>query len=341
MNARKEEERPAWSAGDYLRHAILNPQYSLFRVVGKYVLVGGIAVSVITGTVSGLLAGEADKSTVVERLLDRLGAAMSAENLVRALALLVLLFLMDVVRCMARLASDRDDEAHGQLVAKDLLIADQRLQARLDLVTRIPNQVALKDAQSAVIRQGRVLIMIDIVGFREFNKLHSSHVANAVLREFAQFMFLRSRRVEHVYHRPSGIESDTAVFRLHRKGDEFLVVLEGGETDALGFLSRLRDETEKADSAIARAGGQGVLFYAGVFAIDADLQPDECLQRVDEILAHARQRPELGRVKWSSATDCHLMKCETGESERDFEFRRQRYKTFQTDPYWSGTGNRP
>ncbi|MDM0075460.1 hypothetical protein QTH90_13750 [Variovorax sp. J2P1-59] len=346
-----QEALSVWSSGVYLRQSILNRKHSLFRLVGKYVLAGGALASVLTGTVSGLLAGESGKPTIVEMLIGKLSAAVSVEYVVKVLLILALLFSMDVIRCMSRLASDRDKEAEeiiknrdAQIDAKDLLITDQRLKARLDLITRIPNEIALIDAKSAVVRQGRVLIMIDLVGFGAFNKSHSSHAGNAVLREFAQFMFLRSRRVEHVYHliaeSDSGsraIEYNNTVFRLHRKGDEFLVVLEGGEVEALGFLNRLREATEQKDSAISLAGGRGVLFYAGIFAIDADLEPNECLHKVDQVLAHARQRPELGRVKWGSETDHNSLSRDADENERAFEFKRGLYRAFQTDPYWTGT----
>ena len=196
---------------------------------------------------------------------------------------------------------------------------------------------------ATLIRPGVVLIMVDIVNFGEFNTRFSTGKANTVLKEIAQYMFRNSRRVEHIFRMMEDegggtriVEDNGWTFRLHRRGDEFLIILNGGEMEALGFLNRLRKETQMDSSRISKAGAKDILFYAGIFAVSGTIGPAESLHYVDKSLSAARSEPDQGRVVWHSGKSHDTLEQQNDEADRAFQFRQGLYKSFSTDDYWRG-----
>lgn len=347
------------SAFKILKSAAFHRQYSWAFLFAKYFLIAAFPVAVVTGIVSAVATRNPGSQTLIEAQIWAVVDALSSNEVALVLLILVLLLVFDLSLSAARYCASQyrmlDDDCarqHGhytnEIARRDQIILDDRAKARIDLLTSIPNELALHAEMSTRIRTGVVLIMIDLVNFGKFNTAFSHSTGNKVLTELAQYMFRHSRRVEHIYRMMENekdgvreIEQDGWTFRLHRKGDEFLVVLEGGEMEALGFLNRLRREIASETSKISSAGGGDLLFYAGIFAVEAEIAPTECLHYADNALSMARQNADQGRVVWHSKTSNTDLRQRPNEKQRAFEFRRGLFREFETDPFWKGKDAKP
>ncbi|MDP5220241.1 diguanylate cyclase [Ruegeria sp. 2205SS24-7] len=357
-----------------LRQAAFNDTYS--PILKKKVVIPVVASPIVVGVFIALITQNTKDELLIEQMLTQWASGVTGRDLFLVALMLGLLFLVDLVVSASRLASARFSAMTGERAAevdglkaqmqsqkreheqvlteerqafseeialKDQIILDEKAAARIDRTTGVPNELSLHDQMASLIRPGVVLIMVDLVNFGEFNTKYSTGKANLVLKEIAQYMFRNSRRVEHIFRMLEDekggrrvIQEDGWTFRLHRRGDEFLIVLNGGELDALGFLNRLRKETQSANSRISKAGAEDILFYAGIFSVIGSISPAECLHYVDQCLATARANPESGRVVWHSGNSYEQMIQEENEPDRAFQFRVGLFKSFETESYWRG-----
>lgn len=100
-----------------------------------------------------------------------------------------------------------------------------------DVITGIPNNSSLiKDIEEyfslTIHNKQRQFIFIDLKDFRDFNTKFGHTKTNDLLRTIAQTIYKRMRRNEYMY-------------RLYSGGDEFAFIIEGDQSDALGFSNRL------------------------------------------------------------------------------------------------------
>ena len=103
----------------------------------------------------------------------------------------------------------------------------------IDMLTGIPNRLAIFDAiERAISRLERhgdsfALLYLDLDGFKRVNDLHGHATGDQVLREVATALRIALRR-------------EDIVGRIG--GDEFAMLLAGGETDAITVAERVRAE---------------------------------------------------------------------------------------------------
>lgn len=203
--------------------------------------------------------------------------------------------LSDTLVSLSRLSADALKSKQARIVsleeegiAKDLVIANQTERHRLDHTTEIPNEIALHHEKHAKLGVGKVLIIIDIVKFGEFNNKHGRDAANKLLKAMGKHLYLGSRRLENVYRlNKTKMELEVpkggGAYRLHQAGDEFAVILQGGEADALGFLTRVRSFCKKYSETELPHHESEILFYAGVAAVVETGNADEIFELPPEI----------------------------------------------------------
>jgi len=117
-----------------------------------------------------------------------------------------------------------------------------------DVITGIPNSRSLEmdlEKYFTAVRTGSKVqfILIDLKNFRMVNKKFGFIKANNLLRTIAQSIYKRMRRNEDMYKCPVN-EVETKLtnerfYRVHTGGDEFAFIIEGDQSDALGFSNRL------------------------------------------------------------------------------------------------------
>lgn len=103
-----------------------------------------------------------------------------------------------------------------------------------DLITGIPNGDSLKKDITENYSQcdeDVQLIFIDLKNFKEINRKLGYYKANLLLRDIAQTIYNKMRRNEEMYR--------SNIYRIHTAGDEFVFIIYGDQSEAIGFANRL------------------------------------------------------------------------------------------------------
>ncbi len=123
-----------------------------------------------------------------------------------------------------------------------------------DVITGIPNSRSLeKDIEGyfSLNRPNKKMqfIFIDLKGFRKVNEKFGFNKTNDLIRTIAQTIYKRMRRNEDMYkYSIDGSESKhekESFYRVYPGGDEFVFIIEGDQSDALGFSNRLVGQFEQ------------------------------------------------------------------------------------------------
>lgn len=178
-----------------------------------------------------------------------------------------------------------------------------------DEVTGIPNQRKLRNDFDELIKQSHqpVMIMLDLDGFGSINNRFGYEKGDAVIRYIANDTSQTMRRNEDIYKMPSEQKAGLlrrVIYRKYSGGDEFVIVLNGGERAALGFLGRLKD---RFDYEISQYICNEILkhpwpvkFHAGVSTVEIGDSLSTAIERVETCLRMAKQEGSTSRVIWLS-----------------------------------------
>lgn len=194
------------------------------------------------------------------------------------------------------------------------LIDDERIISQTDLVTSIPNHRRLQADFETFTRaagSGRPyqVIMLDIMDFGAINKRFSHMVGDVVLRTISQHLQNTIRRSEHVFKHSRGVPEADNVYRRYDRGDEFVILVEGDEVDAIGFLNRLDRQSDAISRAVLQECREAApdkaidfsfSFVAGICKLMAKDKLEDVMERVDGCLLRAQRRDEGRRVHWQS-----------------------------------------
>jgi GGDEF domain-containing protein len=152
------------------------------------------------------------------------------------------------------------DETNSRLQVEEQKVAVLQSQLRdrerlqlIDIVTGIPNQLKwerdIENLSKTDDPDPRYQIaLIDLDNFREINKTYGYEKGDQVIREFSRSIFNAMRRDEHIYksflrgqdHSSINIgEHWNRFYRKYTGGDEFLLIINGDQAEALGLLVRI------------------------------------------------------------------------------------------------------
>ncbi|MEO5595288.1 MAG: GGDEF domain-containing protein [Chitinophagaceae bacterium] len=148
-----------------------------------------------------------------------------------------------------------------------------------DVITGIPNSRSLeKDIEEyfSLNRPNKKMqfIFIDLKDFRKVNGKFGFNKTNDLLRAIAQTIYKRMRRNEDMYKYASGDKSKSekeSFYRVYPGGDEFVFIIEGDQSDALGFSNRLVSQFEQLSQKTQGILGQQVKlsFHCAIVEMDA------------------------------------------------------------------------
>ena len=123
-----------------------------------------------------------------------------------------------------------------------------------DVITGIPNSLSLKKDIEGYFSENRYdkkmqFIFIDLKDFRKVNEKFGFNKTNDLLRTIAQTIYKRMRRNEDMYKysiddSKSNHEKES-FYRLYPGGDEFVFIIRGDQSDAVGFSNRLIGQFEQ------------------------------------------------------------------------------------------------
>lgn len=328
--------------------AILHREFSPLRHKWVLTSISFLLVTIGAQVAVALATAEVDKITNIQALYSLVLEQLSVWLALSAAIIIVGLLLVDTLVSLRRLAENnaqrmrnRISELEKEVDAKDLVITNQTERYRVDHITQIPNEIALHHEKSGKISAGKVLIMLDIVDFGSINNKLGRQQANEFLKALGQYLFLGARRLENVYRLNKSkmelkIPTNGGAYRLHQAGDEFVVILQGNEADALGFLTRVRRFCQKYSATNLPSLPNELLFYAGVTAVVDTGNVDEQFVYLDNCLQEAKLGSDVCRVRWHSGLSSAELQRLDDEPEDVFARRRNTYAAFEVDSYWRG-----
>jgi GGDEF domain-containing protein len=183
-------------------------------------------------------------------------------------------------------------------------------ESKRDIMTGIPNLNKFGDdiqrinVDSAAHKRYQIMI-IDLIGFRDINRRVGQVNANHIVKYIAQSIYTKMRRDEEAYRRPmpkmSPCDYVSGVYRTYGGGDEFIFLLEGSQSDALGFLNRLDERFKKEfNGRVKRLFHNDIhlSFWGGVASLQPDSTIESALANVDELLETAKNKGCRYRVLW-------------------------------------------
>ncbi|GAB4182227.1 MAG: hypothetical protein Tsb002_03220 [Wenzhouxiangellaceae bacterium] len=193
---------------------------------------------------------------------------------------------------------------------------DMERERLTDLVTGIPNQLKLEkdiffyssvgDDREKTERKYQ-LIYIDIENFGVINKKHGHLKGDEVIRLIARRIYETTRRDEHVYKKSPLFSQGENVFmsrayRTYKGGDEFVMLLNGMQFEAVGLLNRLSKEMgDISAETVAILGEQfDIKFTAAVSQLYRGDNYRDAMSRLETHFTWACERKDGLGICWDS-----------------------------------------
>lgn len=167
-----------------------------------------------------------------------------------------------------------------------------------DVITGIPNARSLqKDIQdyfSTRSQKKMQFILIDLKDFRAINKRFGYTRTNKLLRLISQSIYRKMRRNEDMYKYFDGTmpkPRDESFYRVYPGGDEFAFVIQGDQSDAIGFCNRLVDQFNVLSKQSKDVLGEEVKlsFYSAIIEMDSRDSFDDILKKSEDCYQIAKE----------------------------------------------------
>lgn len=179
----------------------------------------------------------------------------------------------------------------------------------VDIVTGVPNLLSLEKDISKYLKQKREtkrlqFIFIDLRNFGEINKNYGFMKANVMIREIAQGIYKSMRRNEDMYKYPitntDKLKQHESFYRIHTGGDEFAFIIEGDQSDAVGFSNRLVSKFQKFSNDSVKILGkrENISFYAAIVEISPRDQFSDILNRAQDCYRLAKEGQQAFTISW-------------------------------------------
>jgi GGDEF domain-containing protein len=184
-----------------------------------------------------------------------------------------------------------------------------------DVITGIPNARSLeKDIKSYFSSRNNKqmqFILIDLKDFRKINKQFGFNKTNNLLRLISQSIYKKMRRNEDMYkyfagEKKKSVDND-GFYRIYPGGDEFAFIIEGDQSDAIGFSNRLSDQFNALSIRTKEVLGEEVKlsFHCAIVEMDAR-------DTFEDILIKAKDCYQISKEGSADFTMCwHPINVET------------------------------
>jgi GGDEF domain-containing protein len=201
--------------------------------------------------------------------------------------------------------ADNNGDLQSRLDHLERLLKSSELRHLTDPITGVPNIQSLQnDFESYVVNTDQdrpkvQFVFIDLKEFGKINKDFHSRKGSKLIRQIAQSIYLGMRRNESMFKFPATEEKPKSnkgsFYRIFPGGDEFVFIIEGDQSDAVGFVNRLRDQFVELSKLTPSILGQhrDLSFYCAIVQMDT----------FDKSLQDILERAEICyRSVWSTAT---------------------------------------
>lgn len=180
----------------------------------------------------------------------------------------------------------------------------------VDLVTGVPNMKSLELDLSEYFGEKRKakqiqFILIDLRNFRKINRDYGFMKTNKILRMVAQSIYVTMRRNEDMYKYPMSNDSKKGFldkfYRIHSGGDEFAFIIEGEQSDAIGFVNRLvpRFKNEFSSKTKSILGKKEKLsFYSAIVQVNHRDEYGDIIERAHDCYNLAKESDKDFALSW-------------------------------------------
>jgi diguanylate cyclase (GGDEF)-like protein len=223
-----------------------------------------------------------------------------------------------------RTSYDRDN------MKDQLSIYEKKLMT--DVTTGLPNGTKLIEDIKELITSRKArstiqVILIDIKSFGSINKKHGFLVGDELLRKIAQSIYKSIRRNENMYMPPLDEDLWKNVYRRYPGGDEFVFLVRGDQSAAIGFVvNRLVPEfTDLSETTKELLGVKLALsFHCAIVEAAPGMSPDTVFAGIGKCYARATEGKKDYNICW------YPNDVEETLDEKDYRknFYAKAYKTF-------------
>lgn len=179
----------------------------------------------------------------------------------------------------------------------------------VDIVTGVPNLLSLEKDISKHLKSKRdekqlQFIFIDLRNFSRINSNYGFMKTNKLLRNIAQGIYQSMRRNEDMYKYPlTGMKKQAeheSFYRIHTGGDEFAFIIEGDQSDAIGFCNRLvpkfKDFSEETKMVLGKH--EDISFYAAIVNMSPRDDFSNIINRAKECYRLAKEGKKSFTISW-------------------------------------------
>jgi GGDEF domain-containing protein len=180
----------------------------------------------------------------------------------------------------------------------------------VDIVTGVPNMKSLEQDLTEFFVEKRKakelqFILIDLRNFRKINNTYGFMKTNKVLRMVAQNIYLTMRRNEDMYKYPMSDNKKKGFFdkfyRIHSGGDEFAFIIEGDQSDAIGFVNRLVPRFVQEFSSLTKEileKEEKLSFYSAIVQINQRDEYGDVIERAQDCYNLAKESNADFSLSW-------------------------------------------
>lgn len=178
-----------------------------------------------------------------------------------------------------------------------------------DIITGIPNSRSLEKDIEEYFSKNRSnkkmqFIFIDLKEFRKVNKKYGFTNTNDLLRTIAQSIYRRMRRNEDMYKYSAGENKKQnekeGFYRIYPGGDEFAFIIEGDQSDALGFSNRLVEQFGSLSEKTKAILGEPVKlsFHCAVVEMDSRDSFEDIFKKAEDCYRIAKEGTGAFTICW-------------------------------------------
>lgn len=180
----------------------------------------------------------------------------------------------------------------------------------VDIVTGVPNMKSLEQDLAEFFKEKRKakelqFILIDLRNFRKINKDYGFMKTNKVLRMIAQNIYITMRRNEDMYKFPISDRKKTKFqdkfYRVHSGGDEFAFIIEGDQSDAIGFVNRLVPRFKEEFSSLTKdilGKKEKLSFYSAIVQVNHRDEYGDIIERAQDCYNLAKESDDDFALSW-------------------------------------------
>jgi len=191
------------------------------------------------------------------------------------------------------------------------LLDESERQRMTDVITGVPNGSRLTAdldkffADRPAGTQAQI-ILIDIRDFRKINREHGFLKGDQLIRNIAQEIYQSMRRNEYMYQHPA-LDNDSRprwkkIYRRYPGGDEFVFLIEGDQSAAVGFVvNRLVPDFRSLSNKHRSELGAGfeLSFSCAIAPLLRNDTAIDALARVEDCFMRAAEGSEKFTICWS------------------------------------------